>query len=207
MVFTRATRNTSAIILKDSVGKPRITVKQSILRMNLKLLRRLMATAAIFAMCSSCATHEVAFNEADFTGVLKPGSGTVKGQAFRTLKDDSFHVVNHRGIVRLMPVNAYTDEIVKKKYADARRMVKADPRFRRYVRKTHPDHNGNFTFQNVPPGDYYVSCHALWTYPETEYDADNNPMETEVQDGQWLYVTVSVKNGQTVVIDSWNQGR
>jgi hypothetical protein len=92
-------------------------------------------------------------------------------------------------------------------YAGGRKLEPPDPRFRKYVRKTHPDDDGNFAFHGLPPGNYYVGCHLDWTYASTFVDSDGTFWPTESETGQWVYSKVTLKSGQTVRIDSWNQGK
>jgi hypothetical protein len=158
------------------------------------------------ALLSACAAHQVPFNEADFARYGGSGTGTVDGQAFRVTADNSRSVQDHHSTVKLIPANAYTDEIVQRKYANRVRLAHPDSRFAKYVRRVRADDNGHFVFRNVPAGEYYVACHAKWSYVGDGTDPDGNPEQVEYGADQWLYVRTAVKSGKTTTVLGWDQG-
>lgn len=163
--------------------------------------------AASLAFCS-CAPlpHTVPFNEAAFAPYSHSGSASVSGTAFTILRDKSQITANQNAVLRIMPANEYTDEITAKRYDRDRKLEPADPRFLRYVRKIHPDENGNFAFHNLPAGNYYVSCHLKWETEGTFVDSDGTIWPTTEDIDQWVYQKISLKSGQSAHIDSWIQG-
>ncbi|MDR3402977.1 MAG: carboxypeptidase-like regulatory domain-containing protein [Chthoniobacter sp.] len=167
-------------------------------------LALLAATAVLF---SACASHEVPFNEADFTRSAGTGTGTVDGQVFRISADDSTWIQKHGSTVKLLPANAYTDEIVQRKYANRVHLMRPDSRMAKYVRKVRTDENGNFVFRHVPAGNYYVACHYKWTYPTDGTDADGNYEEVQASEDQWIYAHAQVISGKTTTVVGWDQGR
>jgi hypothetical protein len=165
--------------------------------------------AAILSLCG-CAPQprQVPFNETAFVPYARSGSATIKGTAFTVLKDNKHERVAGSGAtVKLVPANAFTDEIMNRRYYDRVKLEPADPRYAKYVRRTHPDEDGHFIFTHLPPGEYYVSCHLRWDYPSTFTDSDNNIQNTVVDVDQWIYRRVAVQNGQTADVEDWVQGK
>lgn len=106
-----------------------------------------------------------------------------------------------------MPVNAYTTEIVQRVYIQDENLQDPDPRFQKYVRQVESDGDGNFVFRNVPAGDYYASCDVTYSYPSYNTDSSGNQVETELYYDQRIYAKVRVRSGQTVTVESWEQGK
>lgn len=87
-----------------------------------------------------------------FAGYGGSGSGSVSGQLIII---DAFGLT-HAGYetqLTLLPVTAYTKEMVDRELGDGEYLAVSDPRFKKYVRKTSADDNGNFSFQQVPAGE------------------------------------------------------
>ncbi|MBV8144852.1 MAG: hypothetical protein JO184_07585 [Gammaproteobacteria bacterium] len=72
-------------------------------------LPTIVAAALSLVSCATEVPRQVAFNEATFTKVT------------------------------LMPVNAYTTEIVQRSYAQQENLQEPDPRFQKYVRQVESD--------------------------------------------------------------------
>jgi hypothetical protein len=161
-------------------------------------------TSPLF-LCSCAQQRTVAFDEAAFTRYGASGSGTVTGTAFLTIaKDNTITAGDSKSEVKLMPANAYTDEIVAKHYQTNLKIAPADPRFKKYVRKTNSDGAGHFAFHHVPPGVYYVSCDLAWNAPSTSTDSNGAILATSDSMTHWIYKKISVGNGQTVRVESWD---
>ena len=90
--------------------------------------------------------------------------------------------------VTLLPVTTYTQEMVDRELGDGVTLTSSDSRLKKYLRITTADHQGNFSFQRLPAGEYFVAGEAAWTYT-----ADNDEY-------QWACERVTVKKGQTVQI-------
>jgi hypothetical protein len=162
--------------------------------------------AATLMFCSCAQQRRVAFNEAAFTRYGGSGSATITGTAFTILRDKSTITADHTGVVKLVPDNDYTEEIANRHFENRVKLEPADPRFTRYVRRTHPDDAGHFTFNHLPPGNYIASCHVRWSFPSSYEDSDGTTWSDTVDDNQWIYARVSVGAGQTLRIDDWAQG-
>ena len=113
------------------------------------------------------ATQSFSVEEAAF--VKKPGTGTIVGHAFRTKPTGV--VVNAAGeVVRLIPATAFSRERFaqlygKRKYVPHREYPRddnPDPRYSEYTRTTKAEANGRFAFENVPPGEYFITTQVIW---------------------------------------------
>jgi hypothetical protein len=162
--------------------------------------------AASVMLCSYAQTRRVAFDEAAFAGYGGSGSATISGTAFTILRDKSTVTGDHNTVVKLAPDNDYTEEIANRHFENRVKLEPADPRFSKYVRRTHPDDGGHFTFGHLPAGKYIVSCHVKWSFPSSYVDSDGTAWPETVDDNQWIYARVSVKAGQTLRIEDWAQG-
>jgi hypothetical protein len=172
-----------------------------------QLLARVPAimTAAFFL--GSCVAEQprgVAYNEAAFAGYGGSGSGQVMGRA--VIRGNPVRVAANT-IVALMPINAYTTEIVQRSYAGHEHLQEADPRLQKYVREVTSDGDGNFVFRNVPPGNYYASCDVTWWDVSYNTDSSGNQVEANLNYDQWIYAKVSVRTGQNATVESWDHGQ
>jgi hypothetical protein len=172
--------------------------------------------AAAFSLCSCEVTLQTPLNEADFKSTTGAGSGTVTGQAFTVTTSD-----NWRGLlggkketnfaesvdISLFPVNAYTTELIQKKYVEGAKLAPGDPRFSRYIRTTQTDEQGNFRFSGVPAGDYYVGCAVGWDHYFESNDDDGTPQRYMIRYSVPIHALVSVRNGQATRVPQWQQGR
>lgn len=174
--------------------------------LSLRIAMMLVAVLGLWG-CAPQPRH-VAFNEAAFIPYGRSGSGTITGTAFANLRGDKkMEVALSSATVKLLPANDYTEEIAERHYYNRVKLEPPDPRLARYVRRTHPDDDGHFTFHGLPAGRYYVSCHLKWSVPWTYVDNDNTIWDNESKEDQWIYAEVSVANGQTVNVADWNQGK
>jgi hypothetical protein len=172
----------------------------------------LVAAALALSSCAEAIVpRRVTFNEADFTRTRGTGSGSVVGRA-STVEDGSPRFAQKIEI-DLAPVNAYTTEVVKRRFEGGENLGPADPRYSKYLHSTQTDEHGNFEFRHIPPGDYYVVTKVSWIHDFTDLrlvgSADDNnymPVQATQEISQWIYARVSVKNGQTVKVTNWNQG-
>jgi hypothetical protein len=174
----------------------------------MKSLRSILVLATSISLLGCVQARKVTFDESAFVPYGHFGSATIKGTAFTVLRDNKHEqVAVSKAVVKLVPANAYTDEIVTRRYFNRVKLEQADPRYAKYVRRTHPDDDGHFVFSNLPAGSYYVSCHLHWSVPDSYTDADGITQETTAAEDQWVYSKVSVAGGQTVDVEDWVQGK
>jgi hypothetical protein len=147
------------------------------------------AVVLLGVLLSSCALvgapRRVAFNEAEFAAYRGPGTSTVAGQLVTT-SNGEVHIGD--GVhVTLMPVTAYTREMVDREIVNGENLASSDPRFRQYIRITKTDGQGKFVFEHVPAGEYFVAGLNEWYFADTtEY--------------QWACERITVGKRQTVDI-------
>jgi hypothetical protein len=118
-----------------------------------------------------------AFNLDEVRFVKQVGNSTVSGEAFLKLADGTYK--NCAGFnVELLPVSAYAKERITKTYGNDQHgqilMEQNPPKFTPDVPEYHEmlikgacDQRGEFTFNNVPAGDYFVIAFIIWDSPST----------------------------------------
>ena len=164
------------------------------------------ALAVALFQCSCVQPHHAAFSEAAFAPFLRSGTGILKGKAILILKDGSTWTASSNAVVKLMPANAYTDEIADQHFGNRVTFEPPDPRFAKYVRKIHTDDQGNFAFTHLAPGDYWLSCRLYWTDTVDTTDANDEPTTEEIQTSQFIYGLFTIRNGVTSTVTEWRQG-
>jgi hypothetical protein len=158
---------------------------------------------AILAGASCTASHQVAFNESAFKGLGGLGSATVTGRAYAVYGGNE-HPANEES-VELLPVNAYTTEIVQSSLLTGRGM-QSDPRLVKYRRAAASDSNGNFAIRHVPAGEYYVISVAEWEHHyEAENGDDTGTDKVTAEYKKPIFARISVRTGETVRVSQWNQ--
>jgi len=169
------------------------------------LLPAILAIAASLCSCAPMPRH-VPYNEAAFAPYKGAGSGTVSGRAFTVLRDNTVKVAENCDI-GLMPDTAYSEEIANRVFTRGKKLQPADPRFTKYVRYGTTDGDGNFVFNQVHPGDYYVFMDLPFHYTDHETDSDGNTTAYRIEDDQWIFAQITVKDGQTTKVNDWAQGK
>lgn len=135
-----------------------------------------LLAAAALAGCRSteAPTLSVAFDSKEAAFVKRQGVTRIDGHAF--LKQPSGKPIFAVGeTVRLIPATAYARERFQKLYGAAKYVaaaqypaqIPADPAYGDYMRVTKSESSGRFSFENVPPGTYFVSTQVVWK-PEGE---------------------------------------
>jgi hypothetical protein len=118
-----------------------------------------------------------------------PGTGVIEGQAFLlTRGGDVKHGAGKE--VTLRPKTMYSTEEQLMRFTVGMAIEKPDPRESKYIRKTKADAFGNFRFERLPAGEYYLSCPIFW---ETlnRFTGGMAVGEAAVSDGQVVKVNVT----------------
>lgn len=124
----------------------------------------LALAALILAGCATPPVARMAFPEAEYAALPKTGTGTVKGQAF--MKTRGGDVKTAAGnTVMLNPVTSYSIEWYEKSYLTGKKITQADSRINPHCIVKTADAGGNFTFKNVPPGEYFITTVVFWEAP------------------------------------------
>jgi hypothetical protein len=133
-------------------------------------MRFVLALFVLLLVCG-CALPDVdiAFDPKAAAFIHQRGKTTIKGEAF--FRAENGRVVYAAGEwVYLIPATPYSDArfasfFGDEKYLRATRLFlfqEADPRYRDFMRATKADSGGNFQFDQVGPGRYYIWTTATW---------------------------------------------
>ena len=163
--------------------------------MQIHFFRARRPVLVLSLLLSSCAfagfarvPRRVPFDESAFAGYGGSGSGAVAGQLIVSYEGQSYP---GEGVpITLIPLTAYTREMVERELGDGVYLTASDPRFKKYVRITNADHYGNFAFHQIPPGQYFIVGEAAW----------NEAGSSDTYVHQWGCERVTVGKGQTVRI-------
>jgi hypothetical protein len=162
---------------------------------------------ATFFLCSCAAPvvpRRVPFNEADFTRLPATGSGSVTGQVFVTMTDNTVKIGSNAEVT-LLPVNPYTTETIQRKYLRRENLADGDPHYYHYLHSTTSDDQGDFALHQIPPGDYYVGTNVVWSHWIWNTDSEGVMTKSTIAYRTMIYTRISVQNGQTVKVTVWNQ--
>ena len=113
-------------------------------------------------------TVKTPVNTNDYVNYGKQGTGAIAGEAFGRTKGGDIKIA--AGLrVFLDPVTPYSTEVYKtlSNSGDLRKQraedtVVFDPLMLKYRRTVIADSTGHFRFQNIPKGDYFVTCYISW---------------------------------------------
>jgi len=155
------------------------------------IFSRLPQFLAVFALVfSSCAVigepRRVPFNDADFATYRGSGSGTITGQLLATSSDGETHIGDGTRIT-LLPVTPYTREMVDREIGLGENLLPPDSRLASYVRMVTTGPKGEFVFDHLPPGEYFIAGEVEWYFGD---DAQY----------QWACEKVTLGKGQTAQI-------
>lgn len=135
-------------------------------------MRLVLALGLVAALLTACVDRKpgtVAFSVEEAAFIKKPGTTVVAGHAFRTKA--SAVVVNASGqVVRLIPATGFSRERFRLLFGNRKyiphtgypRDDNPDPRYAEYSRTTKAEANGRFAFENVAPGEYFVTTQVIW---------------------------------------------
>jgi hypothetical protein len=155
------------------------------------------------AGCAATASHQVAFDESAFKGSDGSDSASVTGRAYAVYSGNK-HPANEKA-VELLPVNAYTTEIVQGSLLTGHAM-QSDPRLAKYKRSAASDSNGKFAIRRVPAGEYYVVSVAEWKHHYEMENADDTGLDKVTAEYKKpIFAKISVRVGETVRVSQWNQ--
>ena len=157
----------------------------------------------ILAIClPSCALagggrapRRVPFEESAFAGYGSAGSATVSGKLVVTSSSGTVHLADDGNeedriagtFITLLPVAAYTREMVDRELGDGEYLAPSDPRFQKYVRLTRTDAEGNFVFKQITAGEYFVTGQVK-----------GNSLDDFSY--RWAFERIKVRKGQSVKI-------
>ena len=98
-------------------------------------------------------------------------------------------------MARLNPVTSYSKQWYQVHYRDRLNISNADPRYLDYVRKVNFDENGQFHFDKVPAGNYYLSAPIFWM-EENKLEDGSILMKRQ---GAFVCFEIRVEQGQNLI--------
>lgn len=144
---------------------------------------RILVIAGLCAVLSGCAAAPppapvASFNPAEASFSRAKGAAVIRGQAFLR-RNDGVVVYGAGSEVMLVPKVPHTDEAMQKGFSGGKMRMevklfganlmgndfKFDPALDPFIRRTKADGQGNFIFEGVPPGPYYVLTRVTWCVP------------------------------------------
>lgn len=161
--------------------------------------------ALMLLLLAGCAAPPVAttqlFNPADVAWAQKPGKNTIRGSAL--MRTVGGQVRSCGGSeVSAVPDSPYARERFMNLYGNlergfnpalfgGKRADAADPRYLAATLNTICDAQGNFTFENVPDGVFFLTVGIIWV---------TNPSNALSTQGGGLMRRVTVSGGQSVSV-------
>ena len=135
------------------------------------------------------------FNPADYRSSLEDGTATITGEAFLTTRGGGIRPGAGR-LVQLLPVTPYTTEVFEREFLNHERLTPPiDKRLDRYARFITADSRGEFIFERVPAGSYYLVCSIYWDV--SRVDQFNQDDEYDEETGAAALGHVTVGDGET----------
>lgn len=135
------------------------------------------AVAALTASVCACAQQPVAiqskFDPHEVAWSRGPGTSTVRAQGFMRTRGGEVRTCAGQPAF-LVPLSSYsreTHELIKRTMLRVR-VEGVDPSAAEFSRKTRCDAQGNFTFRNVPAGEWFARAVVTWEVPSRQYSMD-----------------------------------
>jgi len=135
------------------------------------------------------------FNPADYRSSLEDGTATITGEAFLSTRAGGVHYGAGR-MVQLIPVTPYTTEIFERQFLNHERLTPPiEKRLDHFARFITADSRGEFRFEHVPAGSYYLVCLISWEVPHVN---QFNPSDVYAEEtGAAGLGRVTVGDGET----------
>ncbi len=120
-----------------------------------------IALLALLAACAAPVTLQNRFDPAEAAYAVKPGTGTVEGEAF--VRKFNGRIANAAGLaIYLVPVTPYTTELMQAVETGSG-VTALSGELDDYARGLAADSKGRFKFERIPPGDYYLLTQMTWS--------------------------------------------
>ena len=149
----------------------------------------IIALALVLAGCAGMQPIErPPFPVAEYEALPREGTGVVTGQVFlRTMVGEVRYGAGSQ--VDLNPVTSYSTFWYHNDYSTGgRNLSPPDTRQDAYIITVQADGEGRFRFENVPPGDYYLTSSVFWRVPMGAWSS--------TQSGGWISERITVENGK-----------
>lgn len=164
-------------------------------------MKKLLVTICVLLLsaCSSLnkaqVVERIAFPANEYESLNKAGNATVSGQVFMKTRGGDIKY-GAGSTVWLNPKTSYSDQWYSVTLSNrfqvegfgVKRLSDPDSRAADYIIHTQADGFGNFTFNNVPSGDYYLVSGVTWEAPGGS------------RQGGYIVKIISVKDGDNLSI-------
>jgi hypothetical protein len=130
--------------------------------------------------------RQAAFVEEEYAPYVHPGASTIIGQALVETEDGEVKY-GAGSAVYLNPVTTYSTEWFNVGILQGKAMSKPDERVWPYHRSVTTDEKGNFEFNDLAPGEYYLATTISWQIPGEKEPATigvNVGSKVEVGEGE-----------------------
>ena len=162
-------------------------------------LASIVLTFIPFFTLSACAPHvhqrESAFDEAESIAYLAEGTAQVSGTV--VIKAVDANIRERKRLIYLKPATRYTAEWLDHVVIQRVPFEPPDPREKPAHRSTISGEDGRFSFEKVPPGDYYLLCPIISELPGYFGYGGGTIFRTI----GWTQVKLHVTTGQRLNID------
>lgn len=124
----------------------------------------LLLALALAGCAAPLEERTATYNEAEYARYAGRGTAKIHGQAFlKTVGGDVKYGAG--STVYLYPVTSMTTEWYDKFLVQGKSLKAGDDRMMKYSRQIVADGTGNFEFEGLPAGDYYLVCNIFWGVP------------------------------------------
>ncbi|WP_081253157.1 hypothetical protein [Pseudomonas yamanorum] len=155
--------------------------------MKLKIIALMIGLALISGCANQQPVPRIPFPSAEYEALPTTGTGTIEGQAFlKTVGGDVKYGAGSE--VYLVPITSYSEQWYDVSYRQQKPFAVSDPRQAKFVRMVRADGNGNFKFEEVPPGKYFIRADVFWKAP--------SPYGGLSQQGGSMANRIEVSNGK-----------
>lgn len=157
----------------------------------LAILFATVATAYPLAAAGPATQLKTKFDPAEHDPYLRNGTAVITGQGF--LRQRGGGVVTCAGSkVALLPATSFFVEYIGLKRSGHQPTLnyKLDPAYKTLIKQTQCDAQGNFSFQNIPAGNWYIVTDVKWQVGNSQ-QGGGLLRELTIADGESVKVLLS----------------
>jgi hypothetical protein len=134
--------------------------------------------------------QRIPFPVSEYEALPKTGNATITGKLY-IITPTGAKVYGKNRKLYLNPITSYSQQWYKESYLGHKKLSKADSRLYSYLRLTETNSNGEFTFNEVPAGRYYL-IGVVRCKEECGFEKARNIR---------IAKEISVQNGETINVD------
>jgi hypothetical protein len=127
-------------------------------------MRRLLPVITALLLSACTVQRTAVYDPREYAPYAGTGTGKITGQAFlKTVGGDVKYAAGN--MITLHPVTSLTREWFEKMVVQGVPLGAGNPHSDDLRRLVQADAEGRFTFDHLPPGDYYVTTNLTWGVP------------------------------------------